>query len=437
MLSMEAILDGINLLQNLFWGYIGFILIIASGLYLTILSRGLQFKALRNFKANFHDLKNEAKTSKQDGVHPFKLYFASVGGMIGLGNIISIGTGVMIGGPGSIFWMWIASFSGMLLKYSEIYLGVKYRERNRKGGYNGGPMYYLQVAFKSKFFAYLSAFLLCIYGIEIYQFVVLVDRIEHSFHFDRGLIVIGLLIISLYTVVGGVKRLANICSVMMPVFMLTYILMCLYIIISNYAILPEVFYTIIYGAFNGHAAIGGFVGSTMMMASYQGTSNAVYSGDIGIGYDSVVQSETMIADPKKQAKIAIYSLFSDTFICMMTTLIITITDAWHKLNHLPSSNVVSNVLSNYFPYSDLFITVLLFFAGFTTVVAFFTSGIKNAKFLSPKYGKYIYIIYAISAFVLFSSYKADKIYPVMLFVGGLLVLLNTCGILKLSKKIEF
>lgn len=434
---METILDTVDGLQNLFWGYIGFISICTSGIYLTIISKGLQFKALRNFKSNFNDLRKEAKNSSEDGVHPFKLYFASVGGMIGLGNIISIGTGVMIGGPGSIFWMWVASFSGMLLKYSEIYLGVKYRVKNKKGGYNGGPMYYLQEAFKSKVFAYISAFLLCIYGIEIYQFVVLVDRIEHSFQFDRQLIIIGLLIISLYTVVGGVKRLANICSVMMPVFMLTYILMCFYIIFYNYAILPDVFYLIIDGAFHGHAPIGGFVGSTMMMASYQGTSNAVYSGDIGIGYDSVVQSETMISDPKKQARVAIYSLFSDTFICMMTTLIISITDAWHFLNHLPSANVVSNVLSDYFPYADLFITVLLFFAGFTTVVAFFTSGIKNAKFLSPKYGKYIYIIYAICAFILFSKYKADKIYPIMLFVGGLLVLLNTCGILKLSKKIEF
>ncbi len=434
---MEKVLDSINLIQNLFWGYIGFVLICASGIYLTIISKGLQFKTLRNFKANFQDLKKEGKKSYQEGVHPFKLYFASVGGMIGLGNIISIGTGVMIGGPGSIFWMWIASFSGMLLKYSEIYLGVKYRVRNGKNGYTGGPMYYLQAAFKSKFFAYLSAFLLCIYGIEIYQFVVLVDRIEHSFLINREIVVLGLLIISLYTVVGGVKRLANICSVMMPVFMVTYILMCLYIICSNYAILPSVFYEIIYGAFNGHAPLGGFVGSSMMMASYQGTSNAVYSGDIGIGYDSVVQSETMIVDPKKQARVAIYSLFSDTFICMMTTLIMTITDSWYKLNHLPSANVVSNVLTNYFPYADLFITILLFFAGFTTVVAFFTSGIKNANFLSPKYGKYIYITYAIFAFVIFSEYKADKIYPVMLFVGGFLVLINTCGILKLSKKIEF
>ncbi len=434
---METILDYIALLSNLLWEYIGFALICLSGLYLTITSRGFQFKVLADFKHNFRELVKEGRGKGKDGIHPFKLYFASVGGMIGLGNIVGVGAAVVIGGPGSIFWMWIASFCGMLLKYSEIYLGVKYRVSNGKGSYNGGPMYYLQAAFETKFFAYLSAFLLCIYGVEVFQFVVLVDRIEHTFLFDRQLVIVGLLIAALYTVVGGVKRLANICSIMMPLFMFSYIALCLYIIGSNYALIPSVFYEIFHGAFNGHAPLGGFIGSTMIIAAYEGTSRAVYAGDIGIGYDSVVQSETRITDPKKQAQIAIYALFSDTFICMMTTLLLAITGAWTTMNHLPSANVVSNVLSHYIPHADLFMTILLFFAGFTTVVAFFTAGIKNASFLHPKYGKYIYILYAISAFIFFSSYKADKIYQVMLFVGGLLVLLNIWGILKLRKKIEF
>jgi alanine or glycine:cation symporter, AGCS family len=434
---METILDSINLIQNLFWEYIGFVIICLSGIYLTITSRGFQFKTLRNFKYNFRELVKEGRGKGKDGIHPFKLYFASVGGMIGLGNIILIGGAVVIGGPGSIFWMWIASFCGMLLKYSEIYLGVKYRVSNGRGSYNGGPMYYLQAAFKTKFFAYFAAFLLCIYGVEIYQFVVLVDRIEHTFLFDRQLVIIGLLMACLYTVVGGVRRLANLCSVMMPFFMLSYILICFYIIFSNYELLPSVFYEIFHGAFYGHAPLGGFVGSTMIMAAYEGTSRAVYAGDIGIGYDSVVQSETRITDPKKQAQIAIYALFSDTFICMMSTLLIAVTGAWHTMNDIPSANVVPNILSNYLPNADLFMTTLLFFAGFTTVVAFFTTGIKNASFLSPKYGKYLYITYAICAFIFFSEYKADKIYPIMFFVGGLLVLLNTWGILKLRNKIEF
>lgn len=434
---MESILEGINFLQNIFWQYIGFMVIILSGLYLTIISKGFQFKTLFNFRKNFGELVSEGRKKGEDGIHPFKLYFASVGGMVGIGNIVLIGAGVLIGGPGSIFWMWIASFCGMLIKYSEIYLGVKYRVSNGRRSYNGGPMYYLRAAFDNKFVPALSAFLLCIYGVEIYQFTVLVDRIEHSFDINRQLVIVGLLIACLYTVIGGVRRLSNLCSVMMPVLMIVYIVTCLYIILAHYAVLPSVFSEIFYGAFHGNAPVGGFVGSSMMIAAYQGTSRAVYAGDIGIGYDSVVQSETMIQDPKKQAQIAIYALFSDTFICMMTTLLIAVTGAWHTMNDLPSADVVANILSRYLPYADIFMTILLFFAGFTTVVAFFTTGVKSAHFLSHKYGKYIYIIYAISAFVFFSEYNADKIYPVMYLVGGLLVLMNTWGILRLSRKIEF
>ena len=149
----------------------------------------------------------------------------------------------MIGGPGSIFWTILASLSGMLLKYSEIYLGVKYRVQNPKGGFNGGPMYFLQKAFKPKVFAYVFAFLLCLYGVEISNFLIIVDRLEHSFEFDRYIIILGLLAAVIYSSIGGISRLANICSVIMPIFMIGYILFAIYIIDCNASILPEFFKT--------------------------------------------------------------------------------------------------------------------------------------------------------------------------------------------------
>jgi AGCS family alanine or glycine:cation symporter len=187
----------------------------------------------------------------------------------------------------------------------------------------------------------------------------------------------------------------------MPFFMIGYIAVCFYIIGLNYHALPDVIAEIFRGAFQGHAPIGGFVGSTMLMAAYQGTSRAVYAGDIGVGFDSCVQSETMISDPKKQAQIAIYALFTDTFICMMTTLLLASTGAWYSMNSLPSDDVVSNILSLYLPYADMFMTILLFFAGFTTVIAYFAVGVKNAMFISPKYGKWTYIALGICAFAYF------------------------------------
>ena len=227
------------------------------------------------------------------------------------------------------------------------------------------------------------------------------------------------------------------CSIMMPILMIGYLAVCFYIIGRNFHILPEVIVEIITGAFNGHAPIGGFVGSTMIMAAYQGTFRAVYAGDIGVGYDSCVQSETMIVEPKKQAQISIYALFTDTFICTMTTLLLAVTGAWHSMNDVSSSEVVSNVLAMHLPYADIFMTVLLFFAGFTTVVAYLAAGVKNAVFISPKYGKWSYIILGTLGLTYFSRFPADEIMPIMEFICGCLVLINIFGILKLIKKIEF
>jgi len=185
------------------------------------------------------------------------------------------------------------------------------------------------------------------------------------------------------------------------------------------------------------AKIGGFLGSTMIMSAYLGISKTVYSGDIGIGYDSIVQSETRVVNPKKQATLAIYALFTDTIICILTNTMIGVTGSWHSLNHLIPSDIVAQLLSTYIPYSDLFMTLLLFFAGFTTIIAYLAAGIKCSQFINPKYGKAIYLTYAIFAFIFFCNFSQVNVMIIMGMLSGLLVLLNVCGILKLKKDIEF
>ncbi|NRB10939.1 MAG: sodium:alanine symporter family protein [Rickettsiaceae bacterium] len=432
---IDNLFNYINIFQEFYWNYVGWLLICFTGIYLTIKSRGLQFRALYNFRKNIKEIFADGKG--KEGMHPLKLYFASVGGMVGIGNIVGISVALMIGGPGSIFWTIIASIFGTLLKYSEIYLGVKHRVKNKYGGLDGGPMYYLQDAFKSKFIASLFAVFLCIYGAEVYQFVILVDRIESSFTFDRHLVVFGLLMAVIYSAFGGINRIANICSVIMPVFMISYVIMSIYIIIQNADYLPEFLGLVVKSAFTKQAGIGGFLGSSMIVAMHYGMSKAVYSGDIGIGYDSIVQSETRVTDPTKQATFAIYSLFTDTFICIITNLMLGVTGAWYKLQDLQTIDIVPATFSNYFPYSDIFVTLLLFFAGFTTVIGFLAVGIKCARFLSPKYGKIIYLIYAPISFIFCSNFSPDKLFIIMDFVSGILVLLSIAGILKLRKEIKF
>jgi AGCS family alanine or glycine:cation symporter len=434
---MDIVFGFIESINDLYWNYLGWALILLVGLYLTIISKGLQFRVLFGFYKTIKEIYREAGDKNIEGIHPFKLYFASVGGSVGLGNIVMISTAIMIGGPGSIFWIILASLSGMLLKYAEIYLGVKYRIKNPASGFNGGPMYFLQKAFRPKIFAYLFSFLLCLYGVEIANFLVIVDRFEHSFEFNRYVIIFCFLAIVLYSSIGGVKRLANICSIVMPFFMGGYIILAIYVISCNAGLLPGFFKTVLTSAFTGHAQMGGFAGSTVVLSAYLGISKTIYSGDIGIGYDSIMQSETRVINPKSQAKLAIYALFTDTLICILTNTLVGVTGGWYKLNHLEPSDVVPQLLSNYIPHSDFFMTLLLFFAGYTTIIAYLAAGTKCAQFISPKYGKTIYLIYAIFAFIFFCSFSQTNVTIIMELLSGLLVLLNICGILKLKKEINF
>ncbi len=434
---IDSIFEFITYFDNLYWGRFGWLLVCASGLYLTIISKGLQFRVLFNFPHVIRALLLESKALSGVGIHPIKLYFASVGGLVGLGNIVGISTALFVGGPGSIIWTMIASVCGMMLKYSEIYLGIKYRIANKHGGFNGGSMYYLQKAFNGTNIASIAAFLICLYGVETYQFLILVDRIEQSFNFNRTTVIAGLLVVTIYTALGGIKRLANICALLMPIFMLSYISFASYVIYQNISLLPDFLLLVLRSAFTGHAAMGGFLGSTILLSAQLGVSKAVYSGDIGVGYDSIVQSETRIVDPKKQASLAIYALFSDAFICLLTNVMLGVTGAWHTMNHIKPSDVVAITLAKYLPYSDLFMTVLFFAAGFVAVISYLAVGVKCASFLKPRYGKYLYLLYAIFAFVLFCNFSQDKVLITMSLISGLLVFINIVGILRLRKEIEF
>ena len=435
-MNSDYFFNFLQIIDSFYWEYIGFSLVILVGLYFTIISKGLQFKVLGNIVSSLKDLHQDAKGSKS-GTDPFKLYFAAMGGMIGIGNIAGVVIAVTLGGPGAVFWIWVATIAGMVIKYSEIYLGVSYRVKNQKNGFDGGPMYYLQHAFKLKYLPNVVCILLCIYGAEVYQFTVLADTITDTFSLNRYLVIATLVIIIIYSVIGGVHRLANFCSALMPFFLLAYIIMCFWVIGQNFSEFMNYFPIILDSAFNGHAALGGFAGSSMILAAQQGTSKAVYSGDIGIGYDSIIQSETKAKQPQIQANIAILSLLTDSIIGTLSCFIVLVTGVWLKADTLKSSEFVTEALAIYFPHADIMMAVLLTIVGLATVIAFMVVGMKCAKFINKKYGEIVYLVYAVFALVFFSFYDQTKVMLVMSISGGFLTLFNLMGIIKLRKIIKF
>ncbi len=422
-------------LDAMLWDYIGLIIILLIGFYLTIYSKFFQFRALFRLRTYVKDLIACAGKDKQ-GTNPIKLYFASGGGMVGLGNIVTVVSAVTIGGPGSLVWLWIASFLGMLVKYSEVYLGIKYRIKNNDKGFDGGPMYYLRVAFKNRVLPVMVCVLLCIYGAEVSQFLILTDTIVTTFSLNRYLVIGILLFFILLTAVKGVKRFATVCTAMMPPFMLIYVALGMWIIADHYSDLPNVFSLIFSSFLDYKSQVGGFVSGGILLAAHYGVSRAVYSGDIGIGYDSIIQSETQTIYPEKQARMSIFALFTDSLICTISILILLVTGMWEVQGLQPSEYVVS-ALKLYLPNVEYFMAVLFVFAGFTTITGYLVVGQKCAKYLNKKYGQYLYILYSIFAFIFFSFYSQEQVILVMSVSGGLLMIINMLGVFKLRKSIEF
>ena len=423
-------------LETILWSYLGIVFILVLGIYLTFKSRFFQVRHFFMSLGTFFDFMKYKSNDTVPGLHPIKLFFASVGGCIGIGNLVTVCIAVQLGGPGALFWIWVTAFLGMILKYSEIYLGLKYRIANNENGYDGGPMYFLRYAFKSSWIPKLVCIFLCIYGVEIFMFDTIVDTISINWEVPRLAVVIPLLLLVVVTGIGGIKRVGNVSSVLIPIFIVAYMFFSIFILFQNIEKIPSLIQMVLYSAFTGHAAVGGFIGSTVLMAMTKGVEAGCYTGDVGIGYASVIHSETQICYPQKQAVLAIVAIFLDTFvICTATILIVLITDVWMTTSE--GSLLVQIALSKYFPYMNIFMPLFLFLLGFSTITAYFCVGAKCAQFLFPKIGKKLFYIYATMVFFAFSFIESKQALTVMMIAGGFLIIINLIGIFKLRKEVDF
>ena len=421
------------------WSYAIFILIVLAGLYLTFRSRFYQFRVLEHLPSA---LKKMMKDSQKEsvGVSPFRLFFTTSGGKIGIGNSVAVVTAITVGGPGALFWLWIAAMSGMLIKYAEIYLGMHYRRHNAKqDGYNGSLMFSFSDAFGShwgRILMKIGGVFLCIYGVEVYQFTILTDTVQKIVPIHRDVIIVGVLLLTLYIAMGGVRRLANFCSTLAPAFLVAYVGMCLWILFCNAGALPGIVTSVFKSAFVGHAPLGGFVGSGVFIAIQKGMARAVYSGDIAIGFDSIIQSESKLQQPQHQARMAIVSTFSDTMICTLTSLVILVTGLW-QTGGLQDSEYMQKAMGLYFPYSEYLMEGIILLACLTTIQSYFVVGAKSATFVSRRWGQILFFCYAIVAFIFFAHFDQSQVILVMSLSGGILVLINLSCMLRLRKKVTF
>lgn len=422
-------------LENILWGYVGVPMIIGLGILLSFKSKLFQVRSFPGVIASFVGCLRAGNRDAK-GVHPLKAFFACIGGCVGVGNIVGICTAVQIGGPGALFWIWITAILGSCVKYSEVYLGVKYRVENKEGGFSGGPMYFLQRLAPKKWLPHLVCLLLCIYGVEVYQFSVITESVTSNFNLNR-LAVAGLLIFLIaFAGSGGVNRVGAISSAIIPFFIVLYMGMGSWILLQNYSLIPGVLSQVFSSAFSQTSAIGGFVGSTLMLTVSQGVRRGCYTTDVGVGYASVIHSESAAESPERQASLVIFDVFIDTFlVCTMSLLQILVSGLWNE--PMEAGLLVQRSLSAYFPFMEYFMPLFLFLLGYSTITAYFCVGIKSAEFLSKKHGKKYFYAYGITALTLSIFVDTTQAQTIMAIAGGLLLIINSWGIYRLRHEISF
>jgi AGCS family alanine or glycine:cation symporter len=297
-------------------------------------------------------------------------------------------------------------------------------------------MYYLKKVFKGSAIPTLVSILLCIYGTEIYQFSVMTNSLAVNLQLNKTAVVIPLLLIVVGASTSFCQKLRQHSQTLIPLFFVAYFSMTLVIILLNITELPAVIATIVSSAFTGHAAVGAFAGSSLIMTMSQGIRRGCYAGDVGVGYAAVVHSQGEDAVPERQASLAVFDIFLDSFIiCTSSVVLVIITGVWK--DPMDASLLIQMALSQYFPYMDVFMPAFILLLGLTTTATYFSFGLTCAEHLCPKIGRKIYYFVATCALLGFAYAETGHALLVMSLTAGTLLIINLFAIYKLRHEVSF
>lgn len=343
---MDVVLKINKTINDIVWGPAMLVLLIGVGLFLSVRTK---FVALRKIgfvlKSTVGSLfkKEDRKQKSEHGeLSPFQALSTALAATVGTGNVAGVATAIALGGPGAVFWMWMAAVVGMTTKFAEIVLALDYREISGDGRIQGGPMYYLKHGIKFKTVGKVLAFAFALFGaiasfgigdmVQANSITTAVQNLVGSQSNSVGLVTgIIIAVLALIVLLGGVKRIGQITSILVPFMALFYIIGGLIIIIANISNIPASFALIFQSAFTGEAASGGFAGATVMMAIRYGLARGVFTNEAGLGSSPIAHATAKTNHPVEQGMWGIFEVFIDTIvICSMTALVIISTGVWNS-----------------------------------------------------------------------------------------------------------
>ena len=380
---MENLLNTVNIIRDSFpWGLPLIILLVGTGLWLTIRLRGLQFRKLW-YSLYLALVKRKDEGDQEGDITHFQALMTALSATVGTGNIAGVATAIAAGGPGALFWMWLTGLVGMATKYSEAVLAVKYRITDEEGTMSGGPMYYISRGLGLKWLGTLFALFASIaaFGIgNLVQSNSIAAAVQATFGVPLYVTGIVLAIGAGLVIFGGIKNIGRVTGVLVPVMIVFYMGGALIILLLNITAIPAAFALIFECAFSPAAASGGFLGAGVMMAIRLGVSRGIFSNESGLGSAAIAAAAAQTKHSVTQGLVSMTQTFIDTLVvCTMTGLVLIITGAWNSGN--TGAALTSSAFQTGMPGGAIIVTVGLILFAFSTILGWSYYGEKSFEYL--------------------------------------------------------
>jgi AGCS family alanine or glycine:cation symporter len=431
---MESFIPVLNAIDSFMWGPPLITLLVGTGIFLTIRLHLLQvFRLPKALGLIF-----KAKNHGEGDVSSFKALCVALAATVGTGNIVGVARAVKVGGPGAIFWMWMAAFFGMATKYAEGLLAVKYRSTDEKGEIAGGPMFYIRNGMGEKYkplatFFAVATILVAYLGIGTFpQVNAIVDSVNISFGVPKFATDIVLTLLIAAITLGGLQSIAKVASKVIPFMAVMYIAISLGLILMHLDAVPAAVSLILESAFTGTAAAGGFAGSTIMMAMQNGIARGVFSNESGLGSAPIAAAAAKTKHPAEQGLISMTGTFIDTIIiCTMTGLALVLTGVWQ--GDAAGAAMTSAAFASVYGFlGSQLLTIALALFAFTTILGWNYYGERACIYLMGTKGVLPYRVIFIALIASGAFLKLEAIWILADIVNGLMAIPNLIALIALS-----
>ena len=448
---MEQFMKINTAVNGFVWGPVMLALLVGTGIYLSIAVGFIQFTKIGYWWKNTIG-KIFKKGEAGDGeITPLQAVSTALASTVGTGNIAGVTGAIILGGPGAVFWMWVSALFGMVTKFSEVTLAVKYRERNEKGDWCGGPMYYIKNGLGPKWkwlgtvFAVLGA--IAAFGIgNIAQVNSIADSVKSvaiAFNEDAAnkemliCLITGICVAIFVALVllGGVKRIGQVTEKLVPGMAIIYIVCALIVVFANLSAVPGVFASIFKGAFNPAAVTGGAAGMSIKLAMTKGVGRGVFSNEAGLGSAPIAHAAAHCDGPVEQGIYGIFEVFMDTIvICTLTALTIIISGVDVTFGVKPGSALITAAFGTVFngTFSSVFIAVALTLFAYSTILGWSLYGSRCVQYLLGLRAAKVYQFVFIIMIVVGSVSSLDFVWNIADTLNGLMAIPNFIALFALS-----